>query len=217
MPYFNDANEENILLIHIPKTGGSSLEHYFSKISNGKQFLSSESSNTYYNKSLQHLELNTIITNKEKIKEDYDIDIDLDDPKLKIITVVRNPYTRIISELFWNNSINKLTSKSDVYKIILNIFRKYNSNNNILDNHIKPQFKYLIDENGNFYKNITILRKEKLTEMMQNIGYNSFNEYINIAMGDINPFNYLNKQSIRLINNFYFNDFICFGYKIIKI
>jgi len=31
MPYFNNVNGYNILLIHIPKTGGSSLEHYFSK------------------------------------------------------------------------------------------------------------------------------------------------------------------------------------------
>lgn len=217
MPYFNNVNGYNILLIHIPKTGGSSLEHYFCTKNNVTFSLYSLSADAYYKKPLQHLELDTIITNKEKINNDYNIEIDLNDPKLKIITVVRNPYTRIISELFFNNSINKSTSKSDVFNIIFNQFKKYKANDNILFNHIKPQFKYLIDKNGKFYKNITILRKEKLTELMHHIGYNDFDKYVNVAMGDINPFNYLNKQSIRLINNFYFNDFIYFGYKIIKI
>jgi len=32
-----------------------------------------------------------------------------------------------------------------------------------------------------------------------------------------NYFKYLNKNSIKLINKFYKNDFMCFGYKMIKV
>ena len=97
------SHEHRCIFIHIPKTGGTSLEHYFSKKNNVTFSLYSSSADAYYKKPLQHLELDTIITNKEKINNDYNIEIDLNDPKLKIITVVRNPYTRIISELFFNN------------------------------------------------------------------------------------------------------------------
>jgi hypothetical protein len=60
MPYFKNKNI-NILFVHIPKTGGSSIEQYFSKKYN---ILLNNSSLFGYNKlniteSLQHIQYKT--------------------------------------------------------------------------------------------------------------------------------------------------------------
>ena len=97
MPYFKN-NDINLLFIHIPKTGGTSLEQYFSdKYSiplNIKSLYSDRINNLLFNSSLQHLTYNTIFKNKDIL------DIDFLNT-LKIITIVRNPYTRIIIDLFF--------------------------------------------------------------------------------------------------------------------
>ena len=80
MPYFKN-NKINLLFIHIPKTGGSSLEKYFNvKFNiplNKKSLMSTEdirefSDKPEINSSLQHLTYNTII----KYKDFFKIDIE---------------------------------------------------------------------------------------------------------------------------------------------
>ena len=94
MPYYP---EDNILFIHIPKTGGTALHNYFVK----KYHITIDKYvhlfDLYYLRghkmlSLQHL------TYLELANSSY---IDLTNKNLKIITIVRNPYTRLISELLW--------------------------------------------------------------------------------------------------------------------
>jgi len=53
---------------------------------------------------------------------------------LKIITIVRNPYTRIISDLFHFKLIKEYTLSTDIFEII----KKYLYDEN-LDNHNVPQ------------------------------------------------------------------------------
>ena len=112
MPYFKN-NDVNILFIHIPKTGGSSVEEYlyakFSIQHNNKSlygFIDPElklNENMIINSSLQHITYDQII--------EYNTAFNIDLNNIKIITVVRNPYERIISGLFFNDKINVNTSK----------------------------------------------------------------------------------------------------------
>lgn len=217
MPFFKDVDDvknNNILFIHIPKTGGTSIETYFMKKSksDSKELLISHIDTNFMNlgKSPQHLEFKTIKENANSLNIDFN-------SLTKIITVVRNPYTRIISELFWNKSINEKTSHQEVYNILLNIFKNFKDNENIYDNHIRPQYQYLMENQRNINKQIIILRNEKLNEMMHKIGYVDFNEREQIrSIPHINYFKYLNLKSIGLINKFYKNDFLCFGYRMIS-
>jgi len=219
MPYFKNEFQ-NLLLIHIPKTGGSSLENYFSRIFYIK--LDNDSLFSYLNKekkelinkkdnlnnfflfeniSLQHLTYQNIIENKEFLK--------LNMENLKIISIVRNPYERIISDLFYQNGITITFSAEKVLEMI----KKYLVSNN-LDNHNIPQYKFLIDKNDKLITNLILLKTENLTEEMKRLGYEDFieNDHVN-TRGKLNYYNYLNNDSIKLINEFYALDFYYFNYE----
>ena len=203
MPYYKD---KNILFIHIPKTGGTIIENNIKK--HTSQTLYSGFSNTlldfpYNKKSLQH-QFYTIIY---KFRDKLDVNFN----NIKIFSVVRNPYDRIISDLFWFNLIKKDFTTKQVYDVIKNryIYR------NDLDNHNEPQYKFLIDENSNLNKNIKIFNTETLNESNDELNkFLGFN--INIKKDGINKdYNkYLNKKSISLINTFYKKDFELFNYKL---
>jgi hypothetical protein len=211
MPYFKN-NEVNILLIHIPKTGGTSLETYFSKKYNIELNIDSlysfkkENAPKYFNFriSLQHQIYKDIFKFKDFLNVNFD--------NLKIIAAVRNPYERIMSVLFYHNLITKSSTKEEVYNILNNIISKEYA----FDNHIIPQYLFLIDENNNLLKNINIIKTENLTNDMQKIGYLDFNIHIyKNTKGTLNYYDYLNKDSIKLINSYYEKDFTYFDYEIL--
>ena len=208
MPYFKNDNV-NILFIHIPKTGGSSVELYFSvifKISLDIQSLfgfiddkTKLNKNMIINSSLQHLTFNQIFK--------YNHVFNIDFYNIKIITIVRNPYERIISDLFFILKINVNTTKEETF----NIIQKYVISKNC-DNHNLPQYIFITDDNKNIIPNIHILRNESLTNDMKALGYKSFNLYTQKNNVDVNYYNYLNNDSIKLINDFYHLDFVLFNY-----
>jgi len=207
MPYFKNKYV-NILFIHIPKTGGSSLEKYFSNkfniLLNDKSlymFLNSNiktKNNIHIHSSLQHMTLQTII----KYKFFFNINFN----KIKIITIVRNPYQRIISDLFFFSKITVNSSTEEVFDII----KTYLVSD--LDNHNIPQYMFITDNNKKLFPNIYILHTETLTTDMHKLGYKDFNVHSNTNALQVNYLNYLNNDSIKLINNFYDYDFVLFNY-----
>jgi hypothetical protein len=210
MPYYKNLNSnDNILFIHIPKTGGSSIEKYL-RINHTENIYSSTPYNNIIpcdyckNHSLQHQEYKYLYKYKDILNINFD-------DKLLIFTIVRNPYDRIISELFWNRKktkINKNSTKDDVYKILLEYFMKGDK----WDNHEKTQYSFLEDDNGNIIKNIIILKTENLEEEFKKIG---FNDYKSPKSINKNYMKYLNENSIKLINEKYEKDFKFFNYKML--
>jgi len=210
MPYFHNDNI-NVLFIHIPKTGGTSLEFYFSVKYNIPldskslyMFLDNETilkNNLTINSSLQHLTYQNIIKHKDFFN--------INENKLEIITIVRNPYERIISDLFHLKLINIDSSLEDVYNIIKNTYINKN-----IDNHSTPQYLFITNNNKQLIPNIKILKTESLTNDMTNLGYVDFNLKVhsNCYNKKLNYYSYLNNDSIKLINNFYHWDFTLFGY-----
>lgn len=286
MPYFK---ENKLLLIHIPKTGGTSIEKYFSQkyniklgpenlyfsyyektISdeitkyrkNWKQTLHKKKKeigkqNTLMKKvlsfssvdslesidrndipelqllkkirlskelqhSLQHFtwvemqRYNDILFDNEELRQ-----VVSDNPynrnEYEILTVVRNPYDRIVSELIFRGIINNETILRP--KVVFQKIKYFlEKDDEIFDNHKLPQYLFLMNEMGNIIENITILHTETLNEDMHRIGYEDFNHYFQVAKCKILPgetkySKVLNKNSIELINKYYKRDFDLFGYK----
>jgi len=206
MPYFSN-DMINLLFIHIPKTGGTSLEYYFSQKYNIK--LNQNSLHTYdliefyekygINLTLQHYTYNNIIEFNNILNVNFE--------NLEKITIVRNPYAKIISDLFYKKLININSTKDYVY----NIINKYINENNH-DNHNIPQYKFIIDNDNNLLHDIKIFKTETLNDNMIANGYTDFNININTNQHKINYIDYLNNNSINLINNFYDKDFNYFNY-----
>lgn len=209
MPYFYN-NNVNILLIHIPKTGGSSVEIYFSEKYNiplnSKSLFNILPNKTMINDKIitnsspQHMTYQTIIKNKDLLNIKMD--------NLKIIAIVRNPYNRIISDLFFFKLIEVNSSKEDVF----NAIQKYLSRTD-LDNHNICQYLFISNLNKKIIPRIKILRTETLKEDMNKLGYTDFSKNANHNVNKVNYDNYLNNDSIRLINNYYDEDFKLLGYK----
>jgi len=212
MPYFKNDNC-NILFIHIPKTGGTSLEKYFSK----KFDIDLDTKSLYcvdmrkidknikINSSLQHMTYKQIIEHKEILNIDFD--------NIEIISIVRNPYKRIISDLFYFKLIKINSSKEEVYEVIQKyiISTKY-------DNHNLPQYIFVTDDNKEVIENIKILKTENLTNNMKEIGYEDFDRNDNKNPHEVEYLGYLNNESLEFLNNFYDYDFELFNYdKIIEV
>ena len=208
MPYFKN-DYINILFIHIPKTGGMSLESYFSSKYNIQ--LNNESlyslidekiksdNNMMITSTLQHITYNQMV----KYNNIFNIDFN----NIKIITIVRNPYERIISDLFFYSKIDVNTSKNEVYDLI----KQYVFSTDY-DNHNIPQYMFITDDNTDLIPDINILHTETLNDDMKNLGFEDFDVWTNNNTNKVDYYNYLNNESIEFINNFYHLDFVLFNY-----
>lgn len=208
MPYFRNK-EVNLLYIHIPKTGGTSIEAYFSskfKINLDTKslyrFLDKKTAERLnINSSLQHITYETI--------KKYTRELGVDLKNIKIISSVRNPYERAISDLFHYKLISETSSKEDVFAALIQFIKLP------YDNHSLPQYVFVTDSNKRLIPGIHVLRTESLTQGMHSLGYTDFNLYKNVTSRKekINYYNFLNDESIEVINRKYDEDFQIFGYK----
>ena len=109
MPYYPKIN---VLFIHIPKTGGSFVAGALEKHS--PLLLQTGQSNTIlpppFNKySLQHQYFTTI--------EKYQSLLKIDITNATVFSIVRNPYDRIVSDLFFCSLITKKSSPDEVFDV----------------------------------------------------------------------------------------------------
>jgi hypothetical protein len=214
MPYFykkDGTNDVNLLFIHVPKTGGTSFENYLSK--KYKIPLNQSTLFSYDPKevaSLQHL------VSRDILKRSQEFSIHLEN--LRIIAVVRNPYDRMISELFYIKLINENSTPEEVFHKINEFF----TNDHNYDNHKLPQYEFVIDGHGNINPNIEIAHFENMKRDFTQFGFPDFaeTEFANVNKikigkknNEIDYSKYLNNESISLINNYYDKDFTLFGYK----
>jgi hypothetical protein len=200
MPYFYKPDEVNLLFIHIPKTGGTSIEQYLSN----KYNIPLDEKSLYHSMpdiSLQHYTYENIIYHPQiRLVDGYET-----------FTIVRNPYHRLASDLFFLGLANRDMSPADIYDIIENQYQHA-----AYDNHATPQYEFIYDmSNNTLYDHIYVLKSEGLNEEVAALGYTDFDVYAN--KGPIeNHMDYLNDDSIEYINRTYARDFEFFDYKMLS-
>ena len=132
--------DRKLIFIHIPRTGGTSIEHnlnikylednlYGIHDYNGKK------------KALQHLDCNEVISI-----------IGIDDyNECYKFTVIRHPYRRMISEFYWrpksqSRQLPNLKSGYNFYKFLRQVKRIVENDEydlTIFHDHFKPQYKFI--------------------------------------------------------------------------
>tara|TARA_Y100001970_G_scaffold121062_1_gene150104 strand:- start:431 stop:1129 length:699 start_codon:yes stop_codon:yes gene_type:complete len=148
------SHAENIIFIHIPKTGGGSIEKslgIFGEDNNGSL---NPNLNILYgkknNKLLQHLTISEIKGIKNKEYKTY-----------KKITFVRNPFDKLLSEYFWRiqrygkNKIDfkyflmeeAIPRKNKINTYVKNFYKDEKIISS-MDIHYMEQYKFLINNNN---------------------------------------------------------------------
>ena len=196
MPYYPKLK---LLFIHIPKTGGSSLEMYFSSKSPQLLKKCTKNKNVFFphvHVSSQHLSLDLILQNTKQF--------DFLPSHFRILSIVRNPYSRIISDLLWYKLIKSNEDLLIVEQQIKNYLQRTD-----LDHHNHPQYTFVCDENKKLIKNVKILRTETLSHQMKQMGFHDYTGY----PSSTDYMSYFTNKSLDMVNEFYHDDFVLFQYK----
>ena len=214
---------KKLKFVHITKCGGTTIENiakknnvYWGRFDNEYKKAISENEGPL-KIDLWHYAPRYMKQNKLK----YILD------KYDFFTVVRNPYSRIISEYYsyWGPKHNITENKDQFNKTITEFLEqtkeKLRNIDDLLCCHYIPQWLYLLDKDGNIIiKNIIKQENlnEEFNELMTTYGYSirlSRNNKNNPALGNKFTVKDLSKKNIDLINTIYQKDFELFGYEML--
>lgn len=137
------SHQYKVIFIHIPKTGGSSVDTALGIHGDNNRGSIKPAPEILFgvmgSKALQHLtalEIKKIVP--QAVWQNY----------FKF-AFVRNPYDRLISEYFWRQKLNKKFRKVGFKKFLLNFVApaKNRPLKHFLDDHYRDQYKFITDEN----------------------------------------------------------------------
>lgn len=144
MPFYLGETRD-VLFIHIPKTGGTTIEHWLRTTGKYRQLFFSDHILEDTKVTGQHFGYDTI----------SHLLGDLNTKQLYKFTIVRNPYDRLVSEFFYRVKIKDLILGTNPEKYFSTwidyILGKYEKDESVLDNHIRPQ-SYFTGRDVKYFK-----------------------------------------------------------------
>ena len=197
MPLF-ELNRKRVLFIHIPKTGGTSIESLF--CTNAAMTFFSPTPPEGLNVCPQHLTINDLELLLGKNYWDWSF------------TIVRDPYSRLESEYWFRTGLGshrygKGTEFSDwVLKSIENVLK----NRCFWDNHFRPQTDFFKD-------GVTIFRFEEGLELAVERAARELGMELETSLKKKNASEkkavHWTREALDAVNEIYRNDFHELGYK----
>ncbi len=213
--------KHKLVHVHIPKTAGTAIETYFHDIGDMKwspvSWIGQANMHGRWYE-FQHLTLQELQTLADMRFNEY-----------SSFAVVRNPYTRLISDYLWRCSIQKQHPNSetqffDSFETFLKAIPR-NINTNWEDHifgaskkwanfliHVRPQYQYIADQHGNCQID-EILKFECLhsdmARFLKRYGL-STNRIRTPQTKDLKA--YYTRRQLDLVNGIYAKDFKYYGY-----
>ena len=193
MPY-ND--KKKIIFLHIPKTGGTTIERLF----NINLFHSSRSDER---PSLQHLTCNMLCEKMGKSKYD----------SYYKFTFIRNPWARILSTYFWRQTLPKkrpILPFNDFINVVSDTVENNSYYEQEFGDHFIPQIEYTtgvddIYKYENFSSEINTI-SSKLNIPISRIPSKNLKHYDHY-------WDFYDVRNRNIINNLYHEEIERFGYK----
>ena len=183
MPVYTKGDVK-ILHIHTPKTGGSSVMNLFEQDNYKVTYFSTDKSKC----SPQHRHFELLRKNHNIKDFDY------------VFSTYRDPIDRLKSEYKFQFEIhNKRVLPFDEW--VLDIFKKYQYNNFILDNHIRPQSEFYSDDMTVYPFNISFIRQDLINKSF--LSDKTILKWIHKTHSTINA----STETIEHIKNFYSEDY----------
>ena len=204
------SHEDKIIFVHIPKTGGASIEKSLGIFGNDNNGNLEPNFEILYgqtkDKILQHLKIEEIKKLKKKEFETF-----------KLVSFVRNPYERVLSKYYHDVKIARPDKPGST--------RDCNNFNDWIIKHqrglskfLRTQYSYVYDKNGNnladfigkfenFENDVQII-KEKLGLKAKLEHKNK-----NPIKKDIDWLSEYTQQGLEIVNRTYLCDFKVFNYE----
>ena len=215
------SHKYKVIFIHVPKCAGTSIEHLLD-IEGDQCFFTmgtKELGIKYIPKDVFTVEEYTQCTNKNMqhytlIELSKILQSDIFNTYKKI-SVVRNPYSRLVSEYNFRKTLYTpaVTTFVDLVKERLNLDKV--ERNKIYDGHLETQTSFLTNKEGNFNSIDKIYKFENLNECIEDINkLTGKKELPHLRTSKINkPWQeYYTPELKELVYNFYKEDFVNFGY-----
>lgn len=187
--------KNKLFLIHIPKTGGTSIEKHFNinldnnSIENQNNIFGKIDENTYY----QHLRFN-------------DLNKMIDFDKYHILSVVRNPFDKMISNFHWQLPNIGTDNIREKFEWFVDGFININSD---FKNHSLPQYQFLdgIPQNKLILFKFETLHNDFKNYFNEDLKYHEYKSSYKLSKNE-----YYTKKCYDMIRKYYEKDFETFNY-----
>jgi len=219
------CRKRKILFVHIPKTGGNSVAHYFKfKQNNSNFFGRSKVKKIYENSTAKILAGHEYSHYTLRLLKKH-----IDIKKYFIFSFVRNPFDKLVSEFFWRIKYKlsfypffEIELKPSNFELFLNKLQEVNltfkENKIIWESHLYPQTKFLFLKRKNKKNKLEIdflgrfenfsEDMKKLSSMLEIEGSPIFKNAT-----EHEPYkNYYNKSSKKIVETLYADDLNNFNY-----
>lgn len=202
MPLFLNE-KKSVLFLHIPKTGGTTIENWLNSTNKFKTQL-------FFGRPLEDVKVTPQHFGYDTVSK---LIGDFEESEIFKFAIVRDPYERLVSEFFYRVKLGHLKLGRCPERFfscwVVDTLKNAKNNPHLLDNHIRPQ-SYFTSSDVSIYK-FEDGFKEILHDVSQNIGVVPPETIDSHKVGTKKGVIWTN-SAIKMVQEHYELDFIKFSY-----